>query len=152
MFFPSLAADWNSSFRTNFESTEPSFGEFGDFSTAEDDDDEFGDFAGGEQDPNGDYDFSQATGSTSPTKDNFTATTPLPPSRRPEHVRSPSGGQEILGPGVHEGAHISKDGLHVEAEVELDGKIVKVQVPRDELALHPEMISEASEATAKTVA
>lgn len=59
--------------------------------------------------------------------------------------RSLSAGQEVLGPGVHESAHVSKDGLHIEAEVEVDGEMVTVQVPRDELALHPEMIADADE-------
>ena len=49
-------------------------------------------------------------------------------------------GDEVTGPGVHEGAHISKDGLHVEAEIEMEGETVTVQVPKDELALHPEKV------------
>lgn len=59
------------------------------------------------------------------------------------NVTSPvSPGQEIHGPGIHEGAHISMDGTHVEAQVEVDGKMVTVQVPKDELALHPEMVDD----------
>lgn len=51
-------------------------------------------------------------------------------------------GEEVRGPGIHEGAHISADGHHVEAEVEVDGQITKVQVPLDEIALHgPEGVS-----------
>lgn len=53
-----------------------------------------------------------------------------------------SPGQEIHGPGVHEGAHISMDGTHVEAEVEIDGKMVTVHVPKDELALHPDLVED----------
>lgn len=58
-------------------------------------------------------------------------------------VTSPvSPGQEIHGPGIHEGAHISMDGTHVEAEIEVDGKMVTVQVPKDELALHPDLVED----------
>ena len=134
-----VAADWNSSFRTNFDSTQPSFGEFGDFSAGDDDEDEFGDFTAAQD---GDYDFSQTVGPTSPLKSSFSPPTPLSPTTRPGLNKALSAGEEVVGPGVHQGAHISKDGLHVEAEVEVDGKTVKVQVPRDELALHPEMIDE----------
>jgi hypothetical protein len=34
------------------------------------------------------------------------------------------------------------DGTHVEAEIEVDGKMVTVQVPKDELALHPDLVED----------
>lgn len=123
----------------------------------------------------GDYDFSQTASATSDDSASARADPPPPRSslvsptlpalksparktaspkrappipvkpRRASLVRQPSAGPEVLGPGVHDGAHLSQDGKHVEAEVEMDGKVVTVQVPRDELALHPEMAAGSPE-------
>jgi hypothetical protein len=210
--FLHLAADWNSSFRTNFDGAAPSFAEFGDFSTSEspiaspngdfqiEDDDDFGDFTGADTNNHGDYDFSQVDASpklesmpgTSPKAPSFVQASsnspprampiamsssprdtaallsssprntpgigtsprkppPAPPARthkrtassierehRAKNVTSP--GQEIHGPGIHEGTHISSDGTHIEAQVEVEGNIVTVQVPKDELVLHPDFV------------
>lgn len=199
----SLAADWNSSFRTHFESAtafEASFGEFEDFSPAEspgvapegdfnDDDDEFGDFATSSDNNNhGDYDFTvsesdndstremPAQGHTEshsadllqnsgqhgqhpghahqPRNNNDSSAVPGRPSpdQHKTSTRSPalSPGEEVIGPGVHHGAHISNDGSKVEAEVEINGETVLVQVPKDELALHPDMMADmpSSQSTA----
>ena len=128
-----------------------------------------------EESMHGDYDFSQTISAAPEASSNARAASPPPTSsfvsptlpalqsparktaspkrappipvkpRRASLVRQPSAGPEVLGPGVHDGAHISQDGKHVEAEVEMDGKVVTVQVPRDELALHPEMAAGSPE-------
>lgn len=90
---------------------------------------------------------------SSPAKGSALTTSRPPPVPISKHKRSASSierelahptspGQEVHGPGVHEGAHISSDGTHIEAEIEVDGKMVVVQVPKDELALHPDLVDE----------
>lgn len=131
------------------------------------DDDDFGDFAGSDANNHGDYDFTQTDASPSldspsvfpstspPSKASATRPPPVPISKHKrsassierEHlgkkvITPTSPGQEIHGPGIHEGAHISLDGTHVEAQIEVEGKIVTVQVPKDELALHPDLVDE----------
>lgn len=164
-------ADWNASFRSTYDATvssstgvnfQPSFGEFGEFSSAQDvespngdfeDEDDFGDFAeAGDTDASqGDYDFSQADNApvlpksptrpaASPFRQSFSNPISPPPRQAPALPGTP--GEEVVGPGIHEGAHISMDGMHVEAEIEINGETVTVQVPKDDLTLHPESLKE----------
>ena len=50
---------------------------------------------------------------------------------------------KLAGPGIHQGAHISKDGKHIEAQIEMNGETKTVTVPRDEVALHPGLVKDA---------